>query len=56
MSVVDTGPPAGFVPPVLDDNPFMDRVGPLYGRRDEGPAGRLVLGVRVRPRHCSPSG
>jgi uncharacterized protein (TIGR00369 family) len=56
MSAEDAGPPAGFVPLVLDDNPFMDLVGPLYGHRDEGLAGRLVLGVRVQPRHCSPSG
>jgi uncharacterized protein (TIGR00369 family) len=48
--------PAGFVRLALGDNPFVDAVGPLYGHRDEGLAGRLVMGLRVERRHCSPSG
>ena len=48
--------PAGFVPLALGDNPFVDSVGPLYAHRDEGLAGRLVLGIVVERRHCSPSG
>ena len=48
--------PAGFVRLALGDNPFVESVGPLYGHRDEGLAGRLVLGLRVERRHCSPSG
>lgn len=50
------GAPAGFVRLALGDNPFVDSVGPLYGHRDEGLAGRLVMGLRVERRHCSPSG
>lgn len=48
--------PAGFVPLALGANPFIESVGPLYGHREEGLAGRLVLGLRVEARHCSPSG
>jgi uncharacterized protein (TIGR00369 family) len=48
--------PAGFVPLKLGSNPFVNSVGPLYGHREEGLAGRLVMGIRVEPRHCSPSG
>lgn len=48
--------PEGFVRLALGDNPFVDSVGPLYGHRDEGLAGRLVMGIRVERRHCSPSG
>ncbi|HYF58875.1 MAG TPA: PaaI family thioesterase [Burkholderiaceae bacterium] len=50
------GVPEGFVPMDFGTNPFVDSVGPLYGHRDEGLAGRLVLGLRVERRHCSPSG
>ena len=49
-------PPAGFVRLDFGDNPFVDAVGPLWGHRDEGLAGRLVMGLRVERRHCSPSG
>lgn len=54
MSAPDV--PEGFVRLVLGDNPFVDSVGPLWGHRDEGLAGRLVMGLRVERRHCSPSG
>lgn len=50
------GVPEGFVPLDFGLNPYIDRVGPLYGHRAEGLAGRLVLGLRVEARHCSPSG
>lgn len=50
------GIPEGFVPLVLGANPFVQSVGPLYGHRAEGLAGRLVMGLRVESRHCSPSG
>ena len=48
--------PEGFVKLTLGTNPFVDSVGPLYGHREEGLAGRLVMGIRIEPRHCSPSG
>jgi uncharacterized protein (TIGR00369 family) len=48
--------PDGFVPLSFGGNPFIDLVGPLYGHAAEGAAGRLVMGLRVEPRHCSPSG
>jgi uncharacterized protein (TIGR00369 family) len=48
--------PDGFVRIPFDENPFVHGVGPLYGHREEGRAGRLVLGTRVERRHCSPSG
>lgn len=55
MSTV-TDIPSDFVPLKLGSNPFVNSVGPLYGHREEGLAGRLVMGIRVEPRHCSPSG
>lgn len=51
-----SAPPEGFVRLALGGNPFVESVGPLYGHREEGLAGRLVLGLRVEHRHCSPSG
>jgi uncharacterized protein (TIGR00369 family) len=53
---VGVGVPEGFVRLALGDNPFVDSVGPLYGHLGEGLAGRLVMGLRVERRHCSPSG
>jgi uncharacterized protein (TIGR00369 family) len=50
------GAAPGFVPLEFGRNPFIELIGPLYGLRDEGLAGRLVLGLRVQTRHCSPSG
>ena len=52
----EDGIPDGFVQLKLGSNPFVESVGPLYGHREEGRAGRLVMGIRVEPRHCSPSG
>jgi uncharacterized protein (TIGR00369 family) len=52
----DGGVPPGFVPLGFGENPFIELIGPLYGHREEGLAGRLVLGLRVERRHCSPSG
>jgi uncharacterized protein (TIGR00369 family) len=48
--------PAGFVPIDTSRNAFVSSVGPLHAHLDEGRAGRLVLGLRVEPRHCSSSG
>lgn len=48
--------PPGFVALALGANPFVESIGPLYGHRDEGLAGRLRMGIRVERRHCSPSG
>jgi uncharacterized protein (TIGR00369 family) len=48
--------PEGFVRLALGGNPFVDSIGPLYGHRGEGLDGRLVMGLRVERRHCSPSG
>lgn len=48
--------PEGFVRLMLGENPFVDMIGPLYGHQEEGLAGRLVLGLRIEKRHCSPSG
>ena len=48
--------PEGFVRLMLGENPFVDMIGPLYGHREAGLAGRLVIGLRIEKRHCSPSG
>ncbi|MCX7231838.1 MAG: PaaI family thioesterase [Burkholderiales bacterium] len=50
------GIPDGFVPLALGDNPFVDSIGPLLGHAGEGADGRLVMGLRLERRHCSPSG
>lgn len=49
-------PPEGFIPLDSGRNPFVDSVGPLWVHREEGRAGRLVMGIRIEGRHCSPSG
>jgi uncharacterized protein (TIGR00369 family) len=41
----------GFRPLRLGPNGFIDSVGPLYGRLDDG---KFVLGLRVEHRHCNP--
>ena len=48
--------PAGFIPLNSGRNHFVDSVGPLWVHREEGRAGRLIMGLRIEPRHCSPSG
>jgi uncharacterized protein (TIGR00369 family) len=48
--------PDGFIPLNSGRNPFVDSVGPLWVHREEGRAGQLVMGIRIEPRHCSPSG
>ena len=45
--------PADFKRLQLRPNPYVDACGPLYGRRD---GDKLVLGLRVEPRHCNPGG
>ncbi len=49
----DTPIPTGFKPVVFQSNPYLDLVGPLYGRLD-GDA--FVLGFQVERRHCNPGG
>lgn len=44
---------AGFAPLALQPNPFIDPLGPLYGKRDDN---HLVIGLSVEPRHCNPGG
>lgn len=49
-----TGVPQGYVP--LEGNAkdgFMDRVGPFYSRRGDGPA---RIGVRIEQHHCNTMG
>lgn len=46
-------PPAGFRPVRLKPNPYLELVGPLYGRID---GDDFVLGFHVEPRHCNPAG
>lgn len=45
--------PDGFREVPLRNNPFLDRVGPLYGRLD---GDQFVLGFAVLPQHCNPGG
>ncbi|HMS78030.1 MAG TPA: PaaI family thioesterase [Burkholderiaceae bacterium] len=49
-------PPPGYVRLTLGDDPFVQSIGPLYGRADEAREKRLVLGLRVERRHCNPAG
>lgn len=49
----DPGLPAGFTQMRMSTNPFIDMIGPLYGRMEDE---RFVLGVRVETRHCNPGG
>lgn len=53
VALPDPALPAGFVPMRMPTNPFIDGIGPLYGRLDEG---RFVLGIRIERRHCNPGG
>ncbi|MEZ5739652.1 MAG: PaaI family thioesterase [Burkholderiaceae bacterium] len=45
--------PDGFQPLKMRANPFIDPLGPLYGRR-EGDG--LVIGLPIERRHCNPGG
>ncbi|MBU6272414.1 MAG: PaaI family thioesterase [Betaproteobacteria bacterium] len=47
------GVPEGFTVMRMPTNPFVDGVGPLYGRLD---GERFVLGIRIEKRHCNPGG
>jgi len=52
----DTRPvqvPDGFRPVRLAPNPFLELVGPLYGRLE---ADDIVVGFVVEPKHCNPAG
>lgn len=46
-------PPAGFAP-LFRTSPFLDIVGPFYGREDGD--GGLVVGMRVAERHTNARG
>ncbi len=43
----------GFRPLSLARNPYIDPIGPLYGRMVDA---RFHLGLPIETRHCSPSG
>ena len=43
--------PADFTPLKMRANPYIDPLGPLYGKREDN---TLVVGIRVEPRHCNP--
>ncbi|MGB7184153.1 MAG: PaaI family thioesterase [Burkholderiaceae bacterium] len=45
--------PTDFSALRLRANPFIDPLGPLYGKRE---AESLVLGLMIEPRHCNPGG
>lgn len=45
--------PDGFRPINMRPNPFLDPLGPLYGRRD---GNGITIGIRVQARHCNPGG
>lgn len=45
--------PDGFAPLPMRINPFIDPLGPLYGRHEDG---GLVIGLRIERRHCNPAG
>lgn len=45
--------PEGFRRVKLAPNPFLETVGPLYGRLD---GDDFVLGFVVEPQHCNPAG
>lgn len=45
--------PEGFTLMRMPTNPFIDGIGPLYGRLEDE---RFVLGIRIERRHCNPGG
>ena len=45
--------PSDFKMMTLRPNPYIDPLGPLYGKREDG---SIVLGFVVEPRHCNPGG
>ena len=45
--------PDGFAIMRMPANPFIDGIGPLYGRLEDD---RFVMGIRVEQRHCNPGG
>ncbi len=53
IETADPSIPVGFRPVRFQSNPYLDLVGPLYGRLD---GEDFVLGFRVEPRHCNPGG
>ncbi len=51
--MTDTSIPPDFSPIKMRANPFIDPLGPLYGKW-EGDS--IVLGLRIETRHCNPGG
>jgi uncharacterized protein (TIGR00369 family) len=45
--------PEGFEPVPMRPNPYIDPLGPLYGKYEDG---GLTLGLRIERRHCNPAG
>lgn len=45
--------PEGFAPLTMRENPFVDPLGPLYGKRENN---GILIGLRVEERHCNPGG
>lgn len=45
--------PAEFSVMKLRSNPFIDPIGPLYGKREDD---SIALGLIIEPRHCNPGG
>ena len=45
--------PEGFIVMRMPANPFIDGIGPLYGRLEDD---RFVMGLRIEKRHCNPGG
>jgi uncharacterized protein (TIGR00369 family) len=45
--------PADFRKLAMQPNPFIDPLGPLYGKREDD---ALVIGLPVEARHCNPGG
>ncbi len=50
---METSTPDGFRPLPLPPAGFIDANGPIYGKRE---GERIVLGIRIEPRHCNSMG
>lgn len=53
-SALPTAAAEGFEP-LMRSSPFLERIGPLWCRRDPD-SGQLVLGMRILPHHCNVGG
>lgn len=45
--------PSGFTQLKLRANPFVDPLGPLFGKKE---GDTIVVALRIEPRHCNPGG